>query len=116
VVEVAVVAGRVSVVAGRVSVATGNVWVSVTVTTLAGSVSVSAGRVSVTVTRGRAGASVVVSSVTVVCVSPAGGDVVIAERLTLGSVDVRKVESALPPLPQPAVATATVTPSNPAAA
>jgi hypothetical protein len=109
VVVVTVAAGRVCVVAGRVSVVTGSVSVSVTVTTLAGRVSVTAGRVSVTVAGGTAGSSIVVS------VSPSGGDVV-AGRLRLGIVAVRTVERPPPPLPQPAVASATAMPSSPARA
>ncbi len=101
-----------------VSVVTGSVSVFVTVTTLAGSVSVAAGNVSVTVTGGTAGASVVVSNVTVISVSPSIGDVVVADvvRVRPGSVDVTAPESPPPPLPHPAVASATARPSNAAAA
>jgi hypothetical protein len=99
-------------------VLTGRVSVSVTVTTLAGSVSVTAGTVSVTVAGGTAGASVVVSRVTAVSVSPPIGDVVVPDvvRVRPGSVDVMALESPPPPLPQPAVASATARPSNAAAA
>ena len=91
---------------GGSRVITGSVSVSVTVTTLVGRVSVTAGRVSVTVAGGTAGSSIVVS------VAPSGGDVV-AGRLRAGIVAVRTVDRApLPPLPQPAVASATATPSN----
>jgi hypothetical protein len=119
VVVVRVVAGSVSVVAGRVSVVTGRVWVSVRVTVLEGRVWVSAGRVSVTVTGGlAAGASVVVWIGTVVCVAAwVGGVVVAVVRVRPGSVDVIAVEGLpLPPLPHPAVASATITPRSPAVA
>jgi len=113
IVVVTVVAGRVAVVAGSVSVVPGRVSVVATVTVLVGRVSVTAGRVSVTVTGGYTGASVVVSTGTVVCVwAPVGGVVVAVVR-----VRVTRVESAgwLPP-PQPAVAIATTTPTRPAVA
>jgi len=103
----------VTVVAGRVAVVAGSVSVVATVTVLVGRVSVTAGRVSVTVTGGYTGASVVVSTGTVVCVwAPVGGVVVAVVR-----VRVTRVESAgwLPP-PQPAVAIATTTPTRPAVA
>jgi hypothetical protein len=115
-VVVTVVAGRVSVVAGSVSVVAGSVWVLVTVTVRAGSVSVTAGNVSVTVTGGTTGASVVVSPGVVVCVAAPGGVVVVAGWETVVRVNVRRVVRApLPPLPQPAVATAMATPSSPTA-
>ena len=102
-------------VAGIVSAITGGASVCVTVTVLAGSVSVAAGNVSVTVAAGVSGTSSVVPNVTVVSVSPSGGEVV-AGRVTLGMVCVIAVESApLPPPPQPAVASATRRPSKPAA-
>jgi hypothetical protein len=86
------------------------------VTVLAGRVSVAAGNVSVTVAAGIPGASVVVWIDVVVC-APAPGEVVVAGRVRPGSDDVIAVESApLPPLPHPAVATATVTPKTPAVA
>ena len=74
------------------------------------------GKVSVTVTDGAIGAaSVVVSNVTVVCVSPSAGAVVVPEMV--GRVKVSAVERPPPPpLPQPAIASATATPSNPATA
>jgi hypothetical protein len=104
------------VAAGKVSVATGRVWVSVTVTVLDGRVSVTAGRVSVTVTGGLAGASVVVWIGVVVCVAASVGGVVVV-RVRPGSDDVIAVESPpLPPLPHPAVASATITPRSPAVA
>jgi hypothetical protein len=98
-------------------VTTGSVWVSITVTILEGRVSVTAGRVSVTVTGGVAGASLVVSIGTVVCVRASVGGVVVAVRVRLGSDDVIAVESPpLPPLPHPAAASATITPRSPAVA
>jgi hypothetical protein len=89
----------------------------VTVTILEGRVSVTAGRVSVTVTGGLAGASVVVSIGTVVCVWAPVGGVVVVVRVRPGSDDVIAVESPpLPPLAHPAVARATITPRSPAVA
>jgi hypothetical protein len=79
----------------------------VTVTVFEGRVSVVAGEVSVRVTGGVAGVSVVVG----VC-APDGGVVVPVVRVRVSTVD----SAGWLPLPHPAVAIATTTPTSPAVA